>query len=46
LELKYSELDRRNAVDGYTALNTGLVHAKCHEARQAAKGYIEEPAYP
>ena len=39
LELKYSELDRRNAIDGYTAENTELVHAKCHQARQAAKGY-------
>jgi hypothetical protein len=39
LELKYSELDRKNAADGYTIENTELVHAKCHQERQAAKGY-------
>ena len=39
LPLKYSELDRKNAADGYTEENTELVHAKCHQARQAAKGY-------
>jgi hypothetical protein len=39
LPQKYSELDRKNAVDGYTAENTELVHAKCHQVRQAAKGY-------
>jgi len=39
LPLKYSELDRKNAPDGYTAENTELVHAKCHQERQAAKGY-------
>jgi hypothetical protein len=39
LSLKYSELDRKNAADGYTADNTELVHAKCHQERQAAKGY-------
>jgi hypothetical protein len=39
LALKYSELDRKNAADGYTVENTDLVHAKCHQARQAAKGY-------
>lgn len=39
LPLKYSELDRKNAADGYTIENTELVHAKCHQARQAAKGY-------
>jgi hypothetical protein len=39
LRLSYSELDRKNAVDGYTAKNTELVHAKCHQERQAAKGY-------
>jgi hypothetical protein len=37
--LKYSELDRKNAADGYTVENTDLVHAKCHYERQAAKGY-------
>jgi len=39
LPLSYSELDRKNAVDGYTVENTDLVHAKCHQERQAAKGY-------
>jgi len=39
LPLKYSELDRKNAADGYTAENTELVHAKCHQLQQAAKGY-------
>jgi hypothetical protein len=39
LPLKYSELDRKNAPDGYTVENTELVHAKCHQERQAAKGY-------
>jgi hypothetical protein len=39
LPLKYSELDRMNAADGYTPQNTELVHAKCHHARQAAKRY-------
>ena len=39
MPLKYSELDRKVAADGYTAENTELVHAKCHQARQAAKGY-------
>ena len=39
LPLRYSELDRKNAADGYTVENTDLVHAKCHQLRQAAKGY-------
>src|SRR5579871_1939030 len=39
LPLKYSELDRRSAADGYTIENTELVHAKCHQVRQAATGY-------
>ena len=39
LPLKYSELDRKNAPDGYTSENTDLVHAKCHQDRQAAKRY-------
>lgn len=39
LPLKYSELDRSNAVDGYTLENTELVHAECHQKRQEAKGY-------
>jgi hypothetical protein len=39
LPLKYSELDRKNAADGSNAENTELVHAKSHQARQAAKRY-------
>jgi UTP:GlnB (protein PII) uridylyltransferase len=39
LPMRYSELDRKNAIDGYTVENTELVHAKCHQARQAAKRY-------
>ena len=39
LPLPYSELDRKNAADGYIAENTELVHAKCHQERQAAKRY-------
>ena len=39
LPLRYSELDRRDAAEGYTMENTELVHAKCHHARQAAKDY-------
>jgi hypothetical protein len=39
LPLKYSELDRKNAADGYTEENTELVHAKCHHDRQAKKNY-------
>jgi hypothetical protein len=39
MPLKYSELDRKNAAYGYTVENTDLVHAKCHQERQEAKGY-------
>jgi hypothetical protein len=39
MPVKYSELDRKNAADGYTVENTELVHAKCHQERQAARGY-------
>ena len=39
LPVKYSELDRKVAADGYTVENTELVHAQCHQARQAAKRY-------
>lgn len=39
MPLKYSELDRKNAANGYKIENTDLVHAKCHQERQAAKGY-------
>ena len=37
--LKNSELDRKNAADGYTEENTELVHHHCHQERQATKGY-------
>jgi hypothetical protein len=36
---KYAELDRKVASAGYTPENTELVHAACHQKRQAAKGY-------
>lgn len=39
LPVKYSKLDRKNAADGYTPENTELLHAECHQARQAAKRY-------
>jgi hypothetical protein len=39
MPLEYSELGRKNAAGGYTEENTDLVHAKCHQERQAAKGY-------
>lgn len=39
LPQKYSELGRKNAMKGYTRENTELVHAECHQKRQAAKGY-------
>lgn len=39
LALIYSELDRKSAAARYTVTNTELVHAKCHQQRQAAKGY-------
>lgn len=39
IALKYSELDRRNASDGYTPENTELIHGKCHRERQEARRY-------
>jgi hypothetical protein len=39
MPLKYSELDRKEAAAGYTVENTELVNAKCHQERQASKGY-------
>lgn len=39
MKIKYSELDRKNAADGYTIENTELIHGECHKSRQAAKGY-------
>ena len=32
-----AELDRKNAIDGYTEANTELIHHACHRKRQAAK---------
>jgi len=37
MPLEYSELDRKFAPAGYSVENTELVHAKCHQERQAAK---------
>ena len=34
-----SELDRLIAIEGYTELNTRLVHHHCHRAAQAVKGF-------
>ena len=39
MPLRYSELDRKNAADGYTMENTDLIHSKCHQDRQASKQY-------
>ncbi len=39
LELRFSELDRKNAVDGYTEANTQLIHGDCHRERQARKRF-------
>jgi hypothetical protein len=39
LHLKYSELDRTKASDGYTVANTRLVHHDCHIADQVEKLY-------
>ncbi len=36
---KGAHLDRVNAIDGYTHANTELVHAECHEKRQAERKY-------
>lgn len=36
---KFSELDRKNAIDGYTPENTELIHGNCHRKRQAARGW-------
>ncbi|MGB8684563.1 MAG: hypothetical protein WCD12_16875 [Candidatus Binatus sp.] len=32
-----AELDRKNAIDGYTEANTELIHHECHRKRQSAK---------
>lgn len=39
MEVKGSELDRTDALDGYTAENTRLVHHECHRNDQDAKGF-------
>jgi hypothetical protein len=39
MDVKGSELDRADPVDGYTAENTRLVHHACHWADQATKGF-------
>lgn len=39
VELKGSELDRADPVDGYTADNTRLVHHACHRQDQETKGF-------
>jgi hypothetical protein len=39
LPTMYAVLDRANAVDGYTAANTRLIHAECDAQNQASKGY-------
>jgi hypothetical protein len=39
LELKESELDRSQAMLGYTPENTRLIHHKCHRQEQARKNY-------
>jgi hypothetical protein len=36
---KFAELDRKNAIDGYTPENTELIHGECHRKRQAARGW-------
>lgn len=39
MEVKGSELDRADPVNGYKAVNTRLVHHACHRADQAEKGF-------
>jgi hypothetical protein len=34
-----AELDRLEAMDGYTATNTRLVHHECHRAAQEERGF-------
>ena len=36
---KGAHLDRVNAIEGYTLGNTQLIHAACHEKRQADRKY-------
>ena len=39
LPATYTVLDRLNAVDGYTAENTRLIHQECDVSYQQSKGY-------
>ena len=39
MDVKGSELDRADPVDGYTADNTRLVHHACHRQDQETKGF-------
>lgn len=39
MDVKGSELDRSDPVDGYTIDNTRLVHHSCHRRDQEAKGF-------
>lgn len=39
LPVDYTVLDRLNAVDGYTAENTRLIHQECDVNFQRSKGY-------
>lgn len=39
MDVKGSELDRADPVDGYTAENTRLVHHECHRKDQETKGF-------
>jgi hypothetical protein len=34
-----AELDRKNAIDGYTEANVELIHHECHRKRQAAGAF-------
>lgn len=40
LPTSYTVLDRLNAVDGYTAENTRLIHQDCDVSHQKAMGYV------
>jgi hypothetical protein len=39
LPVRYTVLDRLNAVDGYTPENTRLIHQECDVSQQESKGY-------
>lgn len=36
---KFAELDRKDAMLGYTPENTELIHGDCHRKRQSARGW-------